>query len=99
MVEYQLPKLRVAGSNPVSRSNKNNGHLDEFLVPVFYVLLSLHGSFCSLLLCRVFAELFSVVVRSSSVGDMTHYYCSPVCISAVPVHSPILLIAALKGFL
>ena len=25
LVEYQLPKLRVAGSNPVSRSNKNKG--------------------------------------------------------------------------
>ncbi len=36
MVECQLPKLKVAGSNPVSRSNKNKG-LDSVSNPSFFI--------------------------------------------------------------
>ena len=36
MVECQLPKLKVAGSNPVSRSNKNKDLAD--LVKSFFVV-------------------------------------------------------------
>ncbi len=36
VVECQLPKLKVAGSNPVSRSNKNKG-LDSVSSPFFFV--------------------------------------------------------------
>ena len=37
MVECQLPKLKVAGSNPVARSNKNKG-LDTKSKPFSFAL-------------------------------------------------------------
>jgi len=39
-IEYIIPKLKVAGSNPVSRSNKNKG-LGDFASPFFYLRIDL----------------------------------------------------------
>jgi len=39
-IEYIIPKLKVAGSNPVSRSNKNKG-LGDFASPFFYFRIDL----------------------------------------------------------
>ena len=50
MVECQLPKLKVAGSNPVSRSNKNKG-LDNMSDPFFFAndrFASVFASVCNL---------------------------------------------------
>jgi hypothetical protein len=41
VVECQLPKLDVAGSNPVSRSNLLN-HLHKFIPPCAPFVLRLH---------------------------------------------------------
>ncbi len=49
MVECQLPKLKVAGSNPVSRSNKNKD-LANMVKSLFVVL-------------RVFVSVFVSVWR------------------------------------
>ena len=46
VVECQLPKLKVAGPNPVSRSNKIKG-LDLQSNPFFIVILSLASVFAS----------------------------------------------------
>ncbi len=45
MVEHQLPKLRVAGSIPVSRSDNQEG--DQDTGHLFYVVFSPNVSFAN----------------------------------------------------
>ena len=45
LVEHQLPKLRVAGSNPVSRSNSNAiGRLRKQFLALVYLQRDSHGT-------------------------------------------------------
>ena len=62
LVEHQLPKLRVAGSNPVIRSN-----LSRIMAPVHAA-----GVFCcpeEFGVSGVMCELLSMLLRSCSHGN------------------------------